>query len=914
MPMRSPKTPEDQNTIIGLGPYVAAFCDFLRRQNQTCDPARTISIEGGWGSGKSTFVEQTIKRLRAQNVPVVEFKPWLHHNVDELWIALAEAVHRDIRGQLTRPQYTWRMLVLRLKRLFRWGHTTHRRHRLTRWFIVLLLLVVLGVIGGIKHFGGSISEVVLELPAFAKTLTLGVTSVVAGITVVLKLLPLLGHRSTTPKPSQKPPLVHQLEHEFADLINALCPKGEWTRRAVIFVDDLDRCSAIGVSETFRALSALVNERINATIVLAIDRDRVAAALAADDKRLTPFHVTNGASGSDEDERERAVRLGHAFLEKFINVTMRIPATGLNQIPRMLRGEDPDPYLERSDLAERSETADEDARLAIGRLDKEFVFLANDYLHGNPRRIWLWRREIELRVLTLSHLGRYDRSIEPTSDCVSVEQLARFELLTILWPRFIGDLKRHLSLVKWLSAYEIAAGQEVALPPRWNVPPLAPGDPGWGCFEYWATRHGEEALAGLLSREDSETLTSTSQPPVMVRMDPALLLIMQDVHAGPCRGADQKPPVHSADASETPPDSPAADEPPEDAPPPGLAAEPDDADAAEAESDTQPAEPVAPVAADEDEPVDAAAPVADEGAKFYDSELRAARAAVERARQSSGTDSARYADALSRLEHVLANLGRFAESERHASRVLEIRRRLYEGDHPDVATSLNNLAMTVKDLGRAEEAEPIYREALDMTRRLYEGDHPDVAYSLSNLASVTQDLGRAEEAEPIHQHALDMRRRLYEGDHPDVATSLNNLASVRSALGRAEEAEPLYQQALDMRRRLYEGDHPDVATSLSNLASVAQNLGRAEEAEPIYREALDMRRRLYEGDHPDVARSLNNLAAVRVSLGRMREALELATEAAEMARRCLPVGHPNRELYEENLAWLQKQLESDNGPD
>ena len=52
-----------------------------------------------------------------------------------------------------------------------------------------------------------------------------------------------------------------------------------------------------------------------------------------------------------------------------------------------------------------------------------------------------------------------------------------------------------------------------------------------------------------------------------------------------------------------------------------------------------------------------------------------------------------------------------------------------------------------------------RDALEMHRRLFKGDHPDVAVSLSNLAGVFQAQGKLAEAEPLLRDALAMSRRL-----------------------------------------------------------------------------------------------------------------------------------------------------------
>ncbi|MFN5592168.1 MAG: tetratricopeptide repeat protein, partial [Aphanizomenon sp.] len=214
-----------------------------------------------------------------------------------------------------------------------------------------------------------------------------------------------------------------------------------------------------------------------------------------------------------------------------------------------------------------------------------------------------------------------------------------------------------------------------------------------------------------------------------------------------------------------------------------------------------------------------------------------------------------ATSLNNLANLYHNQGRYSEAEPLYLDALEMRRRLFTGDHPNVATSLNNLAGLYDSQGKYSEAELLYLDALEMRRRLFTGDHPDVATSLNNLAFLYNNQGRYSEAEPLYLDALEMRRRLFTGDHPDVASSLNNLADLYHNQGKYSEAEPLYLDALEMKRRLFTGDHPDVASSLNNLALLYYNQGKYSEAEPLLLDALEMRKQLFTGDHPDVATSL-----------------------------------------------------------
>ena len=268
-----------------------------------------------------------------------------------------------------------------------------------------------------------------------------------------------------------------------------------------------------------------------------------------------------------------------------------------------------------------------------------------------------------------------------------------------------------------------------------------------------------------------------------------------------------------------------------------------------------------------------------------------------------------ATSLNNLAYLYKSQGKYSEAEPLLLDALEMRRRLFTSDHPDVADSLNNLASLYDNQGRYSEAEPLYLDALEMTRRLFTSDHPDVATSLNNLASLYDNQGRYSEAEPLYLDALKMTKRLFTGDHPDVASSLNNLAGLYYNQGRYSEAEPLYLDALKMTKRLFTGDHPDVATSLNNLASLYDSQGKYSEAEPLLLDALEMRRRLFTGDHPDVANSLNNLASLYNNQGRYNEAEPLYLDALAMFERVLGTNHPNIITVWDNLRLLQQQITS-----
>src|SRR6516225_5818391 len=86
----SPNSVSDQPTKIdrlGVAPYVSAVAAFLLHP-ETQLPL-TLSVEGEWGSGKSSFMLQLEDQLKAKGGRTVWFNAWRHDKEDELWAAFA---------------------------------------------------------------------------------------------------------------------------------------------------------------------------------------------------------------------------------------------------------------------------------------------------------------------------------------------------------------------------------------------------------------------------------------------------------------------------------------------------------------------------------------------------------------------------------------------------------------------------------------------------------------------------------------------------------------------------------------------------------------------------------------------------------------------------------------------------------
>ena len=154
--------------------------------------------------------------------------------------------------------------------------------------------------------------------------------------------------------------------------------------------------------------------------------------------------------------------------------------------------------------------------------------------------------------------------------------------------------------------------------------------------------------------------------------------------------------------------------------------------------------------------------------------------------------------------------------------------------------LNAQVVTLYQQGRYVEAIEVAEEALEVTKKTFGPDHPQVATSLNNLALLYDAQGRYAEAEPLYKRALAIRKKVLGPEHPQVATSLNNLAELYRAQGRYAEAEPLYKRALLIMEKALGPDHLDVATVLENLAALYKEMGNEEDAKHLESRAQTIR--------------------------------------------------------------------------
>jgi hypothetical protein len=358
---------------LGFKPYVEAIAGFLLAD--ATRPPITISIEGEWGSGKSSFLLQledaivgerrfdaflkalplwcggestsgslsaAWKKLRGPRPPLtVRFNAWRHDKQDSVWAAFALAFVQSLRSEIGFVRAYLGDLKLFLKRL------TGFRGWLQ--LILLALSALLFVVGF-----AALSIYILRLaPDDLKTLlnhilypnhetsgmafaltsiaTHGAWGAVAavGFAGIYKFhahfkMPLslnLEKYLAKPDYSGHVTFIESFHEDLKRLIHAYAGR----ERVFIFVDDLDRCDVPRAAELMQAINLMIGDAGNLVFILGMDREKVAAGVALKYKDLFPF-LRESAQWKPGENKDDVTPLyfGYAYLEKFIQISFSLP--------------------------------------------------------------------------------------------------------------------------------------------------------------------------------------------------------------------------------------------------------------------------------------------------------------------------------------------------------------------------------------------------------------------------------------------------------------------------------------------------------------------------------------------------------------------------------------------------------------
>ncbi|MBD2623205.1 SUMF1/EgtB/PvdO family nonheme iron enzyme [Microcystis flos-aquae FACHB-1344] len=347
------------NDALGFEPYVIAIAEFLLHE-QT-QPPLTLSVEGEWGSGKSSFMKMLEEYLRKKGGRTVWFNAWRHDKAESVWAAFALSFIK----QISTPK-NWRDLPRIILGYFK---LQLLRFNLEKGLFELIkalpviifvicasiaipfILIVYGVEGINELIGTTTSQDVFwsKINSVFKLLFTagGVTLSGAGIFAGIKSLSrnfqrLLQNPKNNlikyieaPDYKKQSAFVEEFHEDFAKIVDAYVGND----RVYVFIDDLDRCEHPKSADLMQAINLMIADDPSVVFILGMDREKVAASLAVKYENILKY-LPSETTEIDPDilarrSANKGLAYGYTFIEKFVQLPFLVPQPSRSDFERFL---------------------------------------------------------------------------------------------------------------------------------------------------------------------------------------------------------------------------------------------------------------------------------------------------------------------------------------------------------------------------------------------------------------------------------------------------------------------------------------------------------------------------------------------------------------------------------------------------
>jgi hypothetical protein len=342
-----PLDPGDRD-VLGLTEIALGLSAFLR--NEKTLPPLTVAINGEWGTGKSSLMNLLRCDLKSYGMCPVWFNAWHHQKEEHLLAALLQTV------KLEAVPPAWNLLGVPFRARLMAYHLKRRWPLLLIVAAVITFLVVLDYHLRIDHgsdlFLWLTSHIIPSVdtkaspPASILPVQGGLIAVITTIAALWKGMTAFGANpasllASVAQGNKMKDLEAQTSFrqrfavEFRDFTNALGPR----RPLVIFIDDLDRCLPANVRDVLEAVNFLVSSG-DCFVVLGMDRVQVQRAVGLSFKEVAeeagPMQIRGaqalasatqskqGPSDAAELAREKRAEFAQKYLEKLVNLEVRVP--------------------------------------------------------------------------------------------------------------------------------------------------------------------------------------------------------------------------------------------------------------------------------------------------------------------------------------------------------------------------------------------------------------------------------------------------------------------------------------------------------------------------------------------------------------------------------------------------------------
>ena len=351
------------NDALGFEPYVIAIAEFLLHE-QT-QPPLTLSVEGEWGSGKSSFMKMLEEYLRKKGGRTVWFNAWRHDKAESVWAAFALSFIK----QISTPK-NWRDLPRIILGHFKLQLLRFNLEKglfeLIKALPVIIFVICASIaipfiliVYGVEEINelirattsqdvfwskiNSVFNSVFKLLFTAVGVTLSGAGIFAGIKSLLRNFQRLLQNPKNnlikyieaPDYKKQSAFVEEFHEDFAKIVDAYVGND----RVYVFIDDLDRCEHPKSADLMQAINLMIADDPSVVFILGMDREKVAASLAVKYENILKY-LPSETTEIDPDilarrSANKGLAYGYTFIEKFVQLPFLVPQPSQSDFERFL---------------------------------------------------------------------------------------------------------------------------------------------------------------------------------------------------------------------------------------------------------------------------------------------------------------------------------------------------------------------------------------------------------------------------------------------------------------------------------------------------------------------------------------------------------------------------------------------------
>lgn len=291
------------------------IADLIKLQKE--DDKLSIGLLGEWGSGKSTFLHLIRKQLDS-NSNIIEFNASKYDDQEQIWYSLLLSVSEKY---LSNKKIYFKKISFILKSFF----IKKRKSLIIKLFVLPVFFTFsTAMILNYIYYSQELSFLLAALS--------GISTIVTGILSV-DLLRIVYNTMGEYFSSNKKKFMKQLKYPsyktylgsrenvrkdlivFKELIEKQTESENSGKNLIIMVDELDRCSDTTIINFFSSIEAFIDIP-GITFLFSINPEIVYPVVAKS--------IPQRKFGKTESEKINQIKLGSAFIDKYINIFVTLP--------------------------------------------------------------------------------------------------------------------------------------------------------------------------------------------------------------------------------------------------------------------------------------------------------------------------------------------------------------------------------------------------------------------------------------------------------------------------------------------------------------------------------------------------------------------------------------------------------------